>query len=248
MMQLTPAIYRNAPYYFGVFTLIFFAGFWVYYVDPIGRRGSQSLVHLHAFTMALWCLMLISQAAFIRMNRRPIHRIVGRSSLILVPVIVLLQISLIPGFEARQGNIGPDGITDNGAFGISSILGNAVVFAVLYVLAIVNRRDPPIHARYMLCTVLPILGPATDRIIFRDNPWIEQYLPLNPFGNPWESAVAVGIADFTVLALAVWDWQSHRRLNVFPLVLLLLVSHQVFVWFSYRIPGWRDFCDWFVGA
>ena len=248
-MQLTPAIYRNSIYYFIVFAMIVFAGFWVYYVDPIGRRGSQVLVHVHAITMTVWCLLLITQAVLIRSNQRQFHRLIGRTSVLIVPIIVILQLVIVPGFIERQGGLDAAGVTDGGAFALSYILGNAAVFAILYLLAIANRRVPAIHARYMICTALPILGPATDRIIFRDNPWIQQYLPTKPgIGGPWESVVAFAIADIVVFSLAIWDWRSHRRLNVFPIVLLLLLAYQVFNPFSYRVPLWRDFCNWFMGV
>ena len=122
-MQLTPAIYRSAPYYFIAFAVVVFAGFWVYYVDPIGRRGSQALVHIHAITMTVWCLLLISQALLIRSNRRQLHGLIGRSSLFIVPIIVALQFAIVPGFIERQGGLDISGVTDAGAFQLSYILG-----------------------------------------------------------------------------------------------------------------------------
>ena len=90
-MQLTSALHRNSIFVFSAFFALVIWGFWnSYYSDPVamGALGSSvSLVHLHGAGMTLWCLMLVSQAYLIRSNRRSLHRLVGRSSVVLVPFL-----------------------------------------------------------------------------------------------------------------------------------------------------------------
>src|SRR5215217_439781 len=40
------------------------------------------------------------------------------------------------------------------------------LFILFYCLAIYNKRNSTIHARYMLATALTLLGPTVDRIVF----------------------------------------------------------------------------------
>jgi hypothetical protein len=127
---------------------------------------------------------------------------------------------------------------------MSLTLIGAVIFASLYGAAVYFRRSPEVHGRLMLCTVFPILSPATNRIANQYFiPGTEAWLPrvaLNP-GLAW------AITDSVLLALAVWDFRSHRRLNVFPVVLLIMVVWQAFTLNSSRVPAWQAFCTWFAG-
>jgi hypothetical protein len=50
------------------------------------------LLHVHAAVMALWLLLLIAQAWFVRTMRFRLHRWVGRSSFVIVPLIIVLAI------------------------------------------------------------------------------------------------------------------------------------------------------------
>lgn len=54
--------------------------------------------------MALWLLMLISQAFLIRTDRRTLHRLAGRASYVLVPLIVLSTLSLAHLRVRESGN------------------------------------------------------------------------------------------------------------------------------------------------
>jgi hypothetical protein len=72
-----------------------------------------------------------------------------------------------------QGAITPIGYV----FSIDAIL-VAVLFALLYALAIFNRRVPAVHAR--LCTTLPIVASATDRGLENYFPGVVERLPQVP--------------------------------------------------------------------
>ena len=52
-------------------------------------EGITALVHVHAALMILWLFMVIAQAWFVRTMRFRLHRWVGRSSYLIVPVIIL---------------------------------------------------------------------------------------------------------------------------------------------------------------
>ena len=88
--------------------------------------------------MTLWCLMLVLQAYLIRSNRRRLHRLIGRSSLVLVPILVIQQL-LVVHHAARTGVPFLDSqgaLTDFGAVFVALVLGIAPLFAGLYALAI----------------------------------------------------------------------------------------------------------------
>ena len=46
-----------------------------------------------------------------------------RVAVLIVPVIVILQLAVVPGFIERQGGLDAAGVTDGGALALSYILG-----------------------------------------------------------------------------------------------------------------------------
>lgn len=54
----------------------------------LGRGSLHISHHVHGIAMLLWVLLLMMQSWLIRSGRRTGHRFLGRSSLILAPVIV----------------------------------------------------------------------------------------------------------------------------------------------------------------
>jgi hypothetical protein len=107
---------------------------------------------------------------------------------------------------------------------VALVVNALVAFALLYGLAIFHRKRSTIHARYMLCTVFPFLTPATDRILFIYFPSTLKYFPvLN--GQPNVMLFGFFLADAMLIGLIIWDWYSHRRLNVFPIALVILLTY-----------------------
>jgi hypothetical protein len=125
-----------------------------------------------------------------------------------------------------------------------ALLGTAL-FAVFYVLALLSRKAPVPHGGFMLCTVLPLLAPVTDRIVNGYFPALGAALP-EVAGLAFVPLIAWVIADTLLLGLAVWDWRSHRRLRVFPVALALMAGWQLFTINADRIVIWRIFCVWFM--
>ena len=90
-----------------------------------------------------------------------------------------------------------------------------VAFALFYALAIWFRRDAQLHARWMVCTVFPLVTPVTDRLI---GAHFQPVIGLVPQidGSPILPAAGFLLADLVLVALTVWDWRANRRLGVFP--------------------------------
>ena len=53
-------------------------------------------------------------------------------------------------------------------------------------------------------------------------------------------------ADLLALCLAIVDWRNHRRLKIFPVVLLLLGAIHVSPAIFGQLPSWRLTVEWFV--
>ena len=244
-MQLNSALYRNSILFFLGFSVLVVWGFWqTYYSNPL--QFSDLLIHVHAAAMTLWCVMLIAQAFLIRTNRRDLHRIIGKSSYALAPLNVVLQVAVVRrftrGFFVEQGVLADGGYTF-----LSLTLVGALAFSVLFGLAIYYRDRPEIHSRLMVCTALPLLVQPVFRVTRQYLSPIIEYLPSLPGAEDnFVHIVAFALADLALAALMIWDWRSHRRLNVFPAVLVGLVAWQAFTMTGHLIPFWRGFSEWFL--
>jgi hypothetical protein len=139
-------------------------------------------------------------------------------------------------------------ITNAGAYFMAGGLGMPVLFAGIYGMAIGFRKDAAIHARLMVATILPIVTPATDRITRDYFPSLLEIIPSVPgIGGMNELFVGFALADVTAAVLAILDWRSQRRVNVFLPVLIALVVYQLFTCVAHRIELWRAFSEWYIG-
>lgn len=239
-MSLERSIYQRSYVYFILFFVCVVTGFWFTYFVKILDMESYRM-HLHGVTLLLWCAMLIVQPYLIRTRRYALHKRVGKLSYVLVPLIVLTTLDLFH-FRLRDAAMGPVDL----AF-VALVVNALIAFLILYGLAIYHRKTPAIHARYMICTVFPMFTPVTDRIINIHFPFLLKYLPT--IGHvPAVPVVGFLLADLILVGLCVWDWRSHRRWNVFPFALtVLLLYHYSFMNF-YKFEFWKSFGGSWFGA
>ncbi|HTE32898.1 MAG TPA: hypothetical protein VK666_21095 [Chryseolinea sp.] len=238
-MKLERTLYQKSYLYFIGFFLFVLVAFWLTYFVRISEQENYRL-HTHGIALILWCLMLIAQPYFIRTKRYALHRRVGTFSYLLVPLIVFTTVDLL---KFRLIGVAP--LTTNDYFSIALVLNALVAFVILYGLAIYFRKKPTIHARYMICTVFPLFTPVTDRIIHIHIPSLLPYLPTLE-GAPITPVAGFLLADLLLIALCIWDWRSHRQLNVFPIALMILLLYHYSVLNFYKFEFWKMFSNWFV--
>ncbi len=236
-MKLERTIYQNSPFYFIVFFLFMLTGFWFTYFTKLLDQENYRM-HMHGVTLILWCLMLISQAYLIRTKRYSLHKTIGKFSYVLVPFLVFTTLDLL---KYRL----PEKLGTMDFFSVALVVNALIAFVIFYVLAIFYRKKSAIHARYMICTAFPMFTPITDRIQYIYFPSTISYLPTIE-GNPIAPVVGFALADLLLLALSIWDWRSHKRLNVFPLALVVLLLYHFSVMTFYKFEFWKTFSNWFA--
>jgi hypothetical protein len=232
-----------SPRFFVAFLVLTVWAFWPSYFSRLFDQPTL-LHHAHGIVLALWLVMLVVQAQLIRTQRRSLHRQLGKVSYVLAPAVVLVTTAFV---HQRMAPLA--GVTLLPAPALHSLalmLGSLVAFAVFYGLAIAKRRDSQTHARWMVCTVLPMFTPVTDRLIAVNAPSLIGLLPRID-GNPVLPVVGFVAADLILLALSWWDWRANRRLNVFPVALGVLLVYHVGTLTLHRVPAWNAFGAWFLG-
>jgi hypothetical protein len=238
-MKLEKSLFQRSHLYFIAFFLFMVWGFWLTYFTRIFEQENYRM-HAHGMTLILWCLMLIVQPYLIRTKRRPLHKAIGKFSYLLVPLMVFTTLDLLI-YRFKTGNE----LTALHYSFIALVVNALVVFLAMYGLAIFHKNKPTVHARYMLCTAFPMFTPITDRILYSFFPSGLSFLPTIE-GEPIMPFVGFVLADLMLLGLSIWDWRSHKRWNVFPFALLLLLAYHISVFHIYRLQVWRDFSNWLL--
>lgn len=200
-------------------------GFWPSFTGGLGPLDPLRIVHGSLAT--LWMLMLVVQSWLIGHDHNRAHRLLGRSSLVIAPAL------LISAFMLVSDMLGP-----NSHFPVALRLTLAwidiwslTLFAVVYVSAIAFRRTMFLHARFMASTAFIALPPALGRAYGMN---IEGIGGL-PGALPW----SFWTVEAVLLALALWDGVRGRWVSPWWLTLGVMAAIHATM---FQAPAW----PWFV--
>lgn len=224
---------------FIVFLLFFgmaLIAFWPSYYDRLGET-MLTQERLHGLALSWWCLLLILQAWLTRKKWFSIHRVMGYTSYVLVPFILISTHFLF----YKKMHDGPPLSKIDLSFA-ALVYFSLLAFGLLYGLAIYHRKKSRLHARYMFASMFPMVTPVTDRIIGRHIPSLVPYLPTIE-GFPVFPTAGFLIADVFVIVLIFLDWQYGGKKWVFPAVLLILILFQASIYTLYNFEWWRNVVD-----
>jgi hypothetical protein len=202
-----PQLRWAAPFY-AMLTALALVAFWPGYL-AIPRFQLSAWVHFHAATGTLWMLMLIAQPWAILSGRRRLHVYLGRISVLLAPLVVVGFVGL--AHSSMQGKTPQGQATDAYFFYIRVVL--ATIFLATYVMGLINRRNPPVHSRYMMCTGLSLVDPVVHRLARRAMDGADINYQLLTFG------IVCAILLFLILA----ERNSSSGRSVFPAVLTAFI-------------------------
>ena len=212
-------MYRASPFFFVALLLLAIPAFWPSYLFP-KKYETDWHVHLHGVAMLLWMLLLIAQASLIQMKSFATHRTLGKTSFVLVPVIVASTL-LLANYRMRSG------LNNELIYFFYVQLALLVQFTIAYALAILERRTPAAHMRFMVCTALALVDPILARVLaihFGIEPLLLQ-------------AITYGVVDLILLALIVHDKLQRHYVNVYQWMLAVFVATQLPTFF---VMGWRE--------
>jgi hypothetical protein len=208
-----------------------FAGFApTYFLKQVYAAPPLSgLLHLHGAAFSSWIVLLIVQTTLVTTRRVAVHRRLGVAGGVLAAGMTVLAY-LVAVDAARRGSTIP---------GMSPLAFLAIPFATVVVFpsvvgaALWYRRRPDIHKRLMALSTVELLPAAVGRLPFMVNAG-----PLGFFGG----------ADLVVIAMAVYDYTTLRRLH--PATLyggLFIIASQVLRVLVTASPAWTSFAQRLVG-
>ena len=155
--------YRHAPYYVLAVIAVIIVGFWPSYFARGGDVPWQ--FHAHGVAASIWVLMVLVQSWTVHKAQLPLHRAVGKSSLLLFPFLIGGLAAIIDltgkGFVAGDDPF-------RAMFGGQFLIGLALAIAayvVLYYRALKFRRKVWLHSGYMLATPLILFESPFSRLM-----------------------------------------------------------------------------------
>ena len=212
-------------------------GFWPgYWSKLFGDINSSSVIHIHTVLIMAWVVLSLVQPLLILKKKVQWHRLLGKTSYVLMPVILVSGYFLIQERYLRQleiiskrvasgeVQITAEQIYSSAAASLRLGLVYFLLLAFLYSLAIIYRKSILYHATFMFGAILTALGPSLDRVLFK---------VLSPEGLLRNYLGGYPILIFTILVLgALALYQKRKGNNPLPalvttgsyLVALLLIE------------------------
>lgn len=224
-----PALLGTPALALPVLGVLILAGFWPTYLSRIARIDSWR-TQLHGAAMGGWFLLMLGQAWLVRTGRRPLHRALGRLSYAWVPFVVATTVSM--AHHRIVITKAPD--WPETLYFLWIQLGLLALFAGCWAMAMVHRKRPLVHARYMVGTALTLVDPALARLLWN----------VGRVDWPAEQVVTYALIDAILAALAWWD-AKRTGSRVFAGLLLAFVLFELPTFWVWRLPAWRAFADAF---
>lgn len=213
--------YRQTSYFFISILLISFVGFFRSYFSTFPHFESfQYIHHLHLLSLLLWFVLLMVQPVLIYKKKVEWHRLLGKASYVLMPIIVLLMLAVMKvQYLKGQANHLPQ--KDNLAF-LYLPVSALIPFIITYLLAIFYRHQPASHMRYIIASAVTLLGPSIGRINFG----IKNITTAILF--------AFALSDIFLVGLLVYEFFNRKHYIPYVISLLICVFfHGLFAFFPY---------------
>ena len=154
-------VYRNTAI---LIILIIIGVQWGFYAPYTSQfptfKNSTTVIHIHGALLMTWLLLLVVQPMLIHMNKAKLHRSIGKVSYVLGPLIIVF-IYLV-GKGSFNRSIGKISEHDNLAIMALDSRG-LFSFAIIWALAMLYRKTPAAHMRYMIGTGILGIGPGIGR-------------------------------------------------------------------------------------
>jgi len=197
------------------------------YTRPDGRQFHfYRIMHFHGMMMMGWLLMLLVQPILILKGKIKLHRMVGRLSYVLAP-LVLLTMYLVTR-AALDPVVAPEQQAAVVARRMALDVPLIIFFAILYILAIVYKHRTALHSRFMVSTAFMLIGPPLSRAL-------RAYLDYNREDS---IDMARNITVFIGLAVTVGDSLRLKRISPFALVLGFVLLNKI-IWNIRGTPFWQ---------
>ncbi|WP_212747613.1 hypothetical protein [Fodinibius saliphilus] len=210
-------------------------GFWNNYFGPFffGTLDAHWLIHVHVVVFGAWLVLFLGQSVLASKGNINFHQQIG--SYFGIPWgILLLILGFIVTFAVIAPGVGEDHQTQNYAVPLIASLGDLLAFAILLAAAILYRKNPAIHKRFMVLATASLMEAPVARIA-------------REIGMPEGFLVLVLMSLSPVFIAMGYDrWKRGSIHKVYWIGLgFLLVKLSRFIWAA-ESDWWLTSSDWLI--
>jgi uncharacterized membrane protein len=211
--------YKNLGYFLLILVAFVAAGFYKPYFSLIPNFNADitPLVQAHAILLMSFVALLVAQPLLIRNKQKEFHKILGKLTYFLMPLLVASCVGVI--FKEYDEALSRAGSVELARRSIFSDAAQLFLLVVFYLLAVLNQRNVPVHMRYMIAVALIVAPAGIARVL---GYWFE--VPRYASG-----LASNALLDAVLIALILYDRRHHLNFRPYLLVLpLFVLSHAAF--------------------
>lgn len=224
--------YKNISIFFAAILGIVVLGFFKTYFGLFPTfKSVTDIQHIHGLLFLLWFIILIAQPVLIKNGEIKLHRLVGKASYFLVPLIVVSIFFIAKElYETAQ-------LTQSQKIATLYVPFYQIFdFVALYVLAIYYKKRIAYHMRYMIATSLAVFGAALKRF----------FINFIGISGPNAFLYTFIVTDLILLGLIIYDWKHGKSYKPYVVSLIILfLSHLGFYTLRNTVL-WQTVCGKFV--
>ncbi len=207
--------YRNLALFASLLFVITILGFYKTYfaLFPAFDASTTKLVHIHLMLLLSWIVLLIVQPFLIRKRKYKAHRIVGKASYFLVPLIVLSMIGMVHKQfmeDVQQRMSLPENLK-----AIFIGIAQLILFVWFYIFSIIHKKNIAYHMRYMIGTGLVMITPAFARLCYEITN-----------ANLLSGIASFVLTDFIIAWLVISDKRKKRKYKPYISMLIAFILYQ----------------------
>lgn len=208
----------------GIFWVGILAGFSLD-MKPFLASRVPKIVYVHAAVYVGWLLLLTVQVLLVMQNKVALHRRLGKFAAGYAALVVLLGMPTALAVSALNPALLPPRFLSVNIVDVGG-------FAVMFAWAIAMRRNPAVHKRLILASMVAFADPGFSRIT--GNLMAE---PKTMW--PWFWGAFYGNVLLVILMLA-WDlWRYRRIVWQFAVGAGAVIASEVWATAMYFDPSWK---------
>jgi len=209
-------------------------GFYQTYTSQFPHfKDATVLIHIHGALLMTWMLLLIAQPLLIHSGKTNLHRTIGKVAWVLGPLIIISLFLIGRGGYIRglEANVSAHEMR---AFIVLDMRG-FLSFAAFWSLAMLTRKLPDSHMRYMIATGILAIGPGIGRGL------------IHSFGlSVWDALTITDVLDLVIVGLLLGiDVYKKKNYKPFLTVFLVLLTGSV-LWQLRDSTFWQSFAQYYA--
>jgi len=204
-------------------------GFYATYIRHFPEfHGFNMVHHIHGALMGAWVMVLVVQPILIHNKKYDIHRFIGKTTYFLVPLLILYMLLI-----ARENY--HSGILVSAHEEVIAKQSNTwmqiFLFIAFYTLAIIFRKQPLLHARFIIGTAIVMIGPPLGRIILTC---------LNETSVPYFVIIPLVFKTMVAALLLIIDIKNKRNWMPYTIILIAFILADI-VYLARNSDFWQAF-------